>query len=542
MKRVIIVLLIVSLLVCLTACGEPAAETPAGSASEASSPSQPQETSAPEEDVNVIPEAYTDLIQLCDTITTPGLYWHSEFPGMEYGREHLTVTSELQDEIHKILTEHEPLLQPDMLDDDNRDRTGEAIIFDIGEGDGGYPSGSQLVFAAVIPLGPDDPVAPNSTFLDVWMSDGGSDGNSYTYPAEVYDELLALLKANKAETHADFEGEYIRMELSQTADYPEWGDTLECGDILLHSSTDSFSPPEKWQIEAFDLTTGDSIYRFDYSAYGDRDRYMRIAALNNISDYDYAVFFENGYAFRNSKDAAQEVYFPLPDGVEPVIKDSQRGTSYDADDDSIAWVANDGIRLRTAKQDGVTEELILPNSELSAMLPRPDYPEYLVYMMPKFICGGTKVVATVYSETSYENFAAVVYDIQSGGISYPGAHTPQYVAEYPLMDRYVAIGNMRVSTLYDVESGEVTELPSGSIYYSYDYKTVVLLDYSSLDAHNAPAYVCDIADVADRSRPLLIPGQPEARVHLAEVTEHYAIFNIRDFDGDWIAAARYREQ
>ena len=58
------------------------------------------------------------------------------------------------------------------------------------------------------------------------------------------------------------------------------------------------------------------------------------------------------------------------------------------------------------------------------MFPRPDYPDGLAYLTPRFMCGGTKVAAMVYSELTYDSFAIVIFDTASSRISSQLAYTP----------------------------------------------------------------------------------------------------------------------
>lgn len=536
MKKTIGILIAAALLASFCACGKP------GEPSMESSGAPRSGNEAPQESGSAIPVEYTSLARLCGTLIKPGLYWQFELPGMEYSREHIAVTGELQDEIYKILTESEPLLRPDMRDDDSRDRMGGAIILDIwGSDDGLYPNSDQLAFAAVIPLGPNDPAAPNSTFLAI-----GIGGDCYTCSAEVYDKLLSLLQDNAVETHADLEGGYARMTLSQPEIYPVWGETLECGYILLHSSyaygADDVPSKTKWQLEALDAVKGISLYRMESSAYSDRGALLRIAKLNDIPDYDYVLFFENGYAYRNSNDSSKEVYFALPQEVKPVPDIFGDTASYDGHGDYIVWADQDGMRLSVEKPEGVTQTLILSNTELlPSMFSRPDYPGDLVCTAPRFLCGGNKAASAVCSESLLEDVGVVVFDIPSGKISSVFPYFQPAAAYYPVTDRYIVSRGMGSDTkMLDAETGEVTEIPSSWIGRSYDYKTCIVQDYSSLDARNAPSYICDISDMRDRSDPLLRSGNPYAAVNLSDVTENYAIFSVSDFDGDWIAVTKYR--
>jgi hypothetical protein len=180
----------------------------------------------------------------------------------------------------------------------------------------------------------------------------------------------------------------------------------------------------------------------------------------------------------------------------------------------------------------------MPNADLPGMIP--ERQSTFVYYGPRFICGGEKIVVSVLDKEARENVAVAVYDIAAGKISAMQTIMPPYHAEYPFSDRYIAVRNLSPISIIDAETGEVTELPKMGIARVCDEKTVIISDYASLDANNAPAYVCDINNPDDRSRPLLRARQPKAQVNLPDVTENYAVFSVSDFDGDWIAAAKYR--
>jgi hypothetical protein len=180
----------------------------------------------------------------------------------------------------------------------------------------------------------------------------------------------------------------------------------------------------------------------------------------------------------------------------------------------------------------------MPNADLPGMIPERQGPFF--YYGPRFICDGEKIVAAVLHKEERDSVAVMVYDITAGKISAMRALMPPYHAEYPFSDRYITMSNLAPSHLFDAETGEVTELPKLGIARICNDKTVIVSDYASLDANNAPTYVCDINNPDDRSRPLLRARQPQAQVNLPDVTENYAVFSVKDFDGDWIAAAKYK--
>ena len=494
-------------------------------------------------------EQYPSLANVIDTIIKPGLYWRFELPNIERLSYNVEVTPELQAAAYEILTEYEPQFQPEMLADETRDcdwENGTIYVGIDGSDDGFYPNGEQLVFATFVQLGANDPIAPNTTFLAIGIGD-----DSYTFPAEVYVELLALFSANVVETRADFEGEYVRLKHEvpdmygmQQTDMLNWdnGDIFEIDNLLVYSRFARYDDAyEYWQIQFFDLDTGEVPTVIEYQGKDESlGNLLRVEKLNHIPDYDFCMYYEKGYVYRNSKDTGKQMQFTLPEEVKPVVKSDHRATSYDEYGDYFAWVADDGIYLRTAKQDGITQKLILPDAQLSEMFPRSDYAEDIVYVMPRFIGNGSKIAAMVYSPLAYNDVGVVIYDIASGEISSMLQYYPPATALYPLSDRYAATwGLITAPQILDTESGETTEI-NAWLGRSYDYNTFIVMDYSTLDAENAPAYVCDISDLSDRSKLLLRPGNPYVWVGLTAATENHAVFSVSDADGSWIAVAKYR--
>ncbi len=534
-SKTVRILAIVMALHVLAACTKSAA--PSGNSTQPPPQSQ-NASSTPPENNNAIPAEYTSLIAFSETVARPGLYWNSEAPCVEYNREHINVTEELRAGVYKLLTEHTPVLRPDILDDDSRDRMGGTIIFSIYDSDDGiYPNSDQLAFAAVAPLGANDPAAPNSTFLAIGVNE-----DNYIYPAEVYNELLALFEANTVETHADFEGEYVRLAPSKSEDYQFPGEMIECGDVLLYTSYygGGYISDQSWWLEAFDPDTGESLYTGDSSSVPeDRGPLLRISNLTRVPGYNYVMYNYFGYAYRDSKDAAKEIWHTMPEGIDLLWLDHITNTLYDVYGDSFTWMGGPGIYLRPTKQDG-TELPILANDDLPALIPdRAD--GTLNYVAPRFICGGTKIVASILHQEAQETVAAVVYDIAAGKISGVHEYVPPYYATYPVRDRYLAVGYVLSQlNLIDAKTGEVTEIPGRGVARSHDYETYIISRYSSLDANNAPAYVCDIGNWDNMSRPLLRARQAQASVNLSYVTENYAVFSVRDFDGEWTAVSKYR--
>ena len=139
----------------------------------------------------------------------------------------------------------------------------------------------------------------------------------------------------------------------------------------------------------------------------------------------------------------------------------------------------------------------------------------------------------------WHNVAVVLYDIAAEKISATHTYVPPYSATYPVSDRYISVGNFSPINIFDAQTGEVTELIEKRIARVCDAETLIVQDYASLDADNAPVYVCDINNPDDTSNLLLHPRQAQALIRLHDITDNYTVFGVRDFDGEWIAAAKY---
>ncbi len=484
---------------------------------------------------------YSSLARLADGIMDSQLYCGIELVGMNTSQYYIEITQELQSTAFQILTESGARFEAGMLDDGSRDLVGDAIVIQLWDKDERLsPAGDQICFCAIFALGPNDPIAPNATFLTVNNEAYENDG--YVYPADVYSQLFKLFSDNKKEIYASIKGEYIRIQPSQAEIYPRLGDILECQDVLVSGryTYDDNSPYSGWQVETYDITTGTKRYSYDNRSANASPIY-RMGNWDPTSGYDYRLVLTDGVLYKNSADVSKEKFVPLPSSVKPLDMDvTSLRWSYDTDESHIVWIQDNGVNL--CEIDGTNERHILKNSELPALFPDSEgYNGTLFYIAPHFICGGQKVVAAVYSHSQEQDIGVVVYDIDTGAVTSTHAYFPPCSAQYPVIDRFVVSRSMGSrDQILDAQAGEVKDLPQMRLSQSYDYKTFIVMDYQSLEPRNAPAYVCDIENPKDRSRLLLSAGSPEAWLNLAKVTAHYAVFDVMDYDGSWLAVAKYR--
>jgi hypothetical protein len=487
---------------------------------------------------------YPSLARFIGNMEQSTFYWEISLPGMDRVTHYVEITDDIRREAVRILTENHFELGGDIANDDSRDTdidTGYMNVQIYQSDDGVYPNGNQLSFVSFLLLGEKDPARPNT--LCLFVNNENYEWDAYLYDASVFDQLNTLFSAQKKELRAELQGEYIRLRQRGLDDDGLRGDALECGEtLLLTHYFQAYTPASQCVLEGFDLRSGEEKYRLEFSRSDERGELLRIAALSDIPDYDYCIFFEKGVAYRSSEDPEKEVYFPLPAAVQPVdIANRGRPVTYDMYNDSIAWTGEDGISFMLTAQDSVTEKQILANQNAENIMNDPEgIAGPLFFTNPRFLCKGTRLAVEVYSAGAQETVGVVICNPATGAVVSTLRVIPPAMPNYPVTDRYIATRGISSATqLLDAQTGEVTAIPAMRIARSFDYETFIVSDYITLDAWNAPEYICTRDNPDDRSRLLLRASSPYAMVSLSAVTEHYALFHIRDYDGSWYAAARY---
>ena len=211
---------------------------------------------------------------------------------------------------------------------------------------------------------------------------------------------------------------------------------------------------------------------------------------------------------------------------------------YDINERYFTWHDDDGIRLLSL--DGGEPELILSNEDLDKNYKSilADHPESLVelfgekrYGCPRFICGGTKIVATAFKESSICT-GIVIYNISEGKIELGHFIYEPDEAQSPLADRYVMDDWYRI----DAETDEIYKTagalgdPHGwrtadgvtAVFYLYGLNG----DGDQSDRRNLQLYVREIDHPQKYFRHVASIADPTTEATFTLISKDYLIISI----------------
>ena len=225
-----------------------------------------------------------------------------------------------------------------------------------------------------------------------------------------------------------------------------WNPTIEVnGAVVLCNENNTF---------VYDAESGKLRYKTEN--YGD---VIRAEAYSVKEGYDYRLLLLDSVVYRSTTDENKVLRETLPLDMKFEHRDlyDEFRDCYDINEQYFTWHDDDGIRLLSL--DGGEPELILSNEDLDKNYKSvlADHPESLVelfgekrYGCPRFICGGTKIVAIAFKESSICT-GIVIYNISEGKIELGHFIYEPFEAQYPLADRYVIDDWYRI----DAETDEI---------------------------------------------------------------------------------------
>ena len=224
-----------------------------------------------------------------------------------------------------------------------------------------------------------------------------------------------------------------------------WNPTIEVnGAVVLCNENNTF---------VYDAESGKLRYKAEN--YGET---IRAEAYSARDGYDYRLLLLDSVVYRSTTDESKVLRETLPLDMKFEHCDAREFRDcYDINEQYFTWHDDDGIRLLSL--DGGEPELILSNEDLDKNYKSilADHPESLVelfgekrYGCPRFICGGTKIVATAFKESSICT-GIVIYNISEGKIELGHFIYEPDEAQYPLADRYVMDDWYRI----DAETDEI---------------------------------------------------------------------------------------
>ena len=225
-----------------------------------------------------------------------------------------------------------------------------------------------------------------------------------------------------------------------------WNTPIETNGAVIRCNSE--------EVFVYDAESGKLRYKAEN--YGET---IRAEAYSARDGYDYRLLLLDSVVYRSTTDESKVLRETLPLDMKFEHKESydEFRDCYDINERYFTWHDDDGIRLLSL--DGGEPELILSNEDLDKNYKSilADHPESLVelfgekrYGCPRFICGGTKIVATAFKESSICT-GIVIYNISEGKIELGHFIYEPDEAQYPLADRYVMDDWYRI----DAETDEI---------------------------------------------------------------------------------------
>ena len=224
-----------------------------------------------------------------------------------------------------------------------------------------------------------------------------------------------------------------------------WNTPIETNGAVIRCNSE--------EVFVYDAKSGKLRYKAEN--YGET---IRVEAYSARDGYDYRLLLLDSVVYRSTTDESKVLRETLPLDMKFEHCDAREFRDcYDINEQYFTWHDDDGIRLLSL--DGGEPELILSNEDLDKNYKSilADHPESLVelfgekrYGCPRFICGGTKIVATAFKESSICT-GIVIYNISEGKIELGHFIYEPDEAQYPLADRYVMDDWYRI----DAETDEI---------------------------------------------------------------------------------------
>ena len=274
-------------------------------------------------------------------------------------------------------------------------------------------------------------------------AESGGNGESVSESSESFAERAKELTAQIHGNAVWLEDSAAAYEANRDA---LWNTPIETNGAVIRCNSE--------EVFVYDAESGKLRYKAEN--YGET---IRAEAYSARDGYDYRLLLLDSVVYRSTTDESKVLRKTLPLDMKFEHKESydEFRDCYDINERYFTWHDDDGIRLLSL--DGGEPELILSNEDLDKNYKSilADHPESLVelfgekrYGCPRFICGGTKIVATAFKESSICT-GIVIYNISEGKIELGHFIYEPDEAQYPLADRYVMDDWYRI----DAETDEI---------------------------------------------------------------------------------------
>ena len=309
-----------------------------------------------------------------------------------------------------------------------------------------------------------------------------------------------------------------------------WNTPIETNGAVIRCNSE--------EVFVYDAKSGKLRYKAEN--YGET---IRVEAYSARDGYDYRLLLLDSVVYRSTTDESKVLRETLPLDMKFEHCDAREFRDcYDINEQYFTWHGDDGIKLLSL--DGGEPELILANEDLDKNYKSilADHPESLVelfgekrYGCPRFICGGTKIVATAFKESSICT-GIVIYNISEGKMELGHFIYEPDEAQYPLADRYVKDGWYRV----DAETDEIYKTagalgdPHGwrtadgvtAVFYIYGMNG----DGGQGEQRNLQLYVREIDHPQKYFRHIASIADPTTEATFTLISKDYLIISIGNDD------------
>ena len=348
-------------------------------------------------------------------------------------------------------------------------------------------------------------------------SESGAQSESFCKRAK---ELTAQIHGNAVwlENSADIYDTEYGIVLHQTIEVD--------GAVILCNENNTF---------VYDAESGKLRYK------AENDDVIRVEAYSERDGYDYRLLLCDSIVYRSTSDENKILSEALPLGMQFEQRDlyDEFRDCYDINEQYFTWQDDDGIKL--LKLNGGEPELILSNEDFSKNYenilsdhPADSFPEYMgkmLYGCPRFICGGTKIVATAFKEGSICT-GIVIYNISENKIELGHSILEPHEAQYPLSDRYIMDDWYRI----DAETDE-TYKPAGTFkelngWETADGITAVFCLYGlngdgdQSDRRNLQLYFREIDHPQKYFRHIASVANPRTEAYFTLLSSDYLLIDI----------------
>ncbi len=295
-------------------------------------------------------------------------------------------------------------------------------------------------------------------------------------------------------------------------------------------------------ISAFDIETGEKIYEFFLGDINENAAFD-FRKSDEKEGFDYRVSWKDRIIYLSSEnpELIETVFLP-----ENVMETKVGYASYSVYDEKIIWQTENGIRMMDMKTG--EESLILDNAIINEKV-RPiakiaidgmwigDNGVECAFENPRFICGGTKIVAIAVSKDMVY-WMVTIYDIESEEFEWAYSYNEMTNADYPFADKYVVVAGEK---WINAETGNYKNFEDGDYsLYSFDGIEFVKVSWQDMEGRGMEVFTGNFENIEAGGEKIAEISREEVKGHIVAVTENYIVIRVFEDDVTDHYIVRYR--